>query len=117
LECYDLASVVPKSTASFYDDVHFNEEGARVVAAHLVDYLLSEPPFAQTSESAMTMRHLVPVHGYGSLCLAGVGGLLVYLPFLWTCGFDAGERKQLQGQLAGFLMRPSGVNAVPDRSL
>jgi len=46
LECYDLASVVPKEIANFYDDYHFNEEGARIVAANLSRYILSTPPFS-----------------------------------------------------------------------
>lgn len=47
LECYDLASVVPKDTSAFYDDCHFNEGGARIVANRLTDYLLSRPPFSE----------------------------------------------------------------------
>jgi lysophospholipase L1-like esterase len=47
LECYDLASHVPQDSSSFYDDVHFNESGARVVAEDLKRYLLSRPPFAK----------------------------------------------------------------------
>jgi lysophospholipase L1-like esterase len=48
LECFDLASRVPKETSAFYDDVHFNEAGARLVAQSLKQYLLSRPPFATT---------------------------------------------------------------------
>ena len=44
LECYDLAREIPKDTSAFYDDVHFNEAGARMVAQHLAQYLLSMPP-------------------------------------------------------------------------
>jgi lysophospholipase L1-like esterase len=44
LECFDLASVVPRDTSAFYDDAHFNEQGARIVAAELARYLLSKPP-------------------------------------------------------------------------
>jgi len=40
LECYDLASSVPKDTSAFYDDVHSNEGGAQIVAQLLTDYLL-----------------------------------------------------------------------------
>jgi hypothetical protein len=47
LECYDLASHVPKDTSSFYDGVNFNEAGARLVAHELQRYLLSEVPFAK----------------------------------------------------------------------
>ena len=45
LECYDLAADVPKDTNAFYDDVHFNESGARIIAAAISDYLLQQPPF------------------------------------------------------------------------
>jgi len=45
LECYDLASVIPKDTSAFYDDVHFNIGGARRVAEFLAAHLLASPPF------------------------------------------------------------------------
>jgi hypothetical protein len=45
LECYDLASVIPKDTSALYDDCHFNVGGARMVAQFLADRLLSIPPF------------------------------------------------------------------------
>lgn len=51
LECYDLASRVPKDSVAFFDDVHFTESGARIVARLVVDYLLSTPPFAEASKS------------------------------------------------------------------
>ena len=38
VECVDLASMLAKDTTVFYDDVHFNESGARKVAAVLADY-------------------------------------------------------------------------------
>ncbi len=44
MECYDLAGHVPKDTSAFYDDVHFNESGARMVAENLRQYLLAMPP-------------------------------------------------------------------------
>jgi len=47
LECYDLAAAIPKDTSAFYDDVHFNIGGARMVAQFLADRLLSAPPFRQ----------------------------------------------------------------------
>lgn len=38
--CIDLAPRIPKDTRAFYDDVHFNERGARAVADALFDELL-----------------------------------------------------------------------------
>lgn len=46
LECFDLASAVPKESSTFFDDFHFTEKGACIVAWVLVDYLHSTPPFA-----------------------------------------------------------------------
>ncbi len=37
----DLAAAMPAGTASFYDDVHFNTEGARRVANVLTDELIA----------------------------------------------------------------------------
>jgi hypothetical protein len=45
LECYDLASSVPRDTSAFCDDFHFNVGGARIVAQFLAARLLSAPPF------------------------------------------------------------------------
>lgn len=45
LECYDLASSMPRDTSVFYDDFHFTKAGARMVARLLSDYLLSTPTF------------------------------------------------------------------------
>jgi hypothetical protein len=39
LSCFDLAAVLPSDTTIFYDDVHFNEQGARAVAAALTPLL------------------------------------------------------------------------------
>lgn len=44
VECVDLASMLEKDTTVFYDDVHFNESGARKVAAVLADYLRTRSP-------------------------------------------------------------------------
>ena len=41
LDCVDLAAQLPKDTTVFYDDCHFNEEGARRVAKLLADHLRS----------------------------------------------------------------------------
>jgi lysophospholipase L1-like esterase len=47
LECFDLAPLLPKDTSAFYDDFHFNEGGAKMVADRMADYLLAAPPFGQ----------------------------------------------------------------------
>lgn len=49
LECLDLAPLVPKNTSAFMDDVHLNENGARIVAEILARYLVSTAPFSSTS--------------------------------------------------------------------
>lgn len=48
----DLTPVQQKDTSALYDDVHFNENGARIVAQALVRYLLSTAPFSSTAERA-----------------------------------------------------------------
>jgi lysophospholipase L1-like esterase len=48
LECLDLAALVEKDTTVFYDDVHFNESGARKVAEALSKYLIERAPFRET---------------------------------------------------------------------
>ena len=45
VECIDLSSMA-KDTTVFYDDVHFNDSGARAVARVLASYILDLPPFA-----------------------------------------------------------------------
>jgi len=45
LECFDIAARIPKSTASFFDEEHFNESGARAMAQNLTEYVLARPPF------------------------------------------------------------------------
>jgi hypothetical protein len=40
LECYDLASAIPKDTSAFFDDCHFNVSGSRAVARFIADQLL-----------------------------------------------------------------------------
>lgn len=47
-EVYDLAAAAPKDTTIFYDDCHFTEHGARVVAGLLADWVAGRPPFAAT---------------------------------------------------------------------
>ena len=50
VEVYDLAAAVPKDTSIFYDDCHFNENGSRVVARLLVDWLAQRPPFEASQQ-------------------------------------------------------------------
>jgi len=52
LECYDLASQIPKDTSAFVDDAHLNEAGARLVAQNLKQYLLSHSPFSTQAKSS-----------------------------------------------------------------
>jgi lysophospholipase L1-like esterase len=49
LECFDLAARIPKTTAAFFDEMHFNEAGSRLVARNLNEYLLSRPPFGSAA--------------------------------------------------------------------
>lgn len=49
VEYIDLASRVPQTTQVFYDDCHFTEFGAGLVADIVVDYLDSMPPFQNDS--------------------------------------------------------------------
>jgi len=37
---YDLARLMPKSTEFFYDDVHFNTNGARVAGTQIAAVIL-----------------------------------------------------------------------------
>ena len=43
-ECVDLAPLVPKDSTAFYDDCHFNEGGARLVAEALAGYMKATTP-------------------------------------------------------------------------
>ena len=45
LECYDLASFIPKDTSALNDDCHFNIGGARMTAQFLAARLPCSPPF------------------------------------------------------------------------
>ena len=45
VEYIDLAELLPRNTQTFYDDVHFNENGSRMVADQLLKYLSSKEPF------------------------------------------------------------------------
>jgi lysophospholipase L1-like esterase len=45
VECLDLATMIPRDTLHFYDDVHYTELGAKRVGEAIVDYLRARPPF------------------------------------------------------------------------
>lgn len=45
LECIDLDRYVPRTLESFYDDVHFNESGSRLVAEIVAQHLERMPQF------------------------------------------------------------------------
>lgn len=47
LQCIDLAAALPRDLSVYYDDVHFNESGARQVAEVLAQALLGRPPFVR----------------------------------------------------------------------
>lgn len=48
IECIDLASMLEADTTVFYDDVHFNESGARKVAEALSRYMIERSPFRES---------------------------------------------------------------------
>ncbi|MBI1791511.1 MAG: SGNH/GDSL hydrolase family protein [Acidobacteria bacterium] len=43
MESLDLAASIPKDTSAFFDDCHFNENGARMVALAIAQYLAGKP--------------------------------------------------------------------------
>lgn len=45
-ECIDVAAILPKELAVFWDDAHFTEEGARRLAEIVAGYLLAHEPLA-----------------------------------------------------------------------
>ena len=44
IECVDAASVLPRDTLTFYDDIHFTEAGSRALASLLTSYFRSRAP-------------------------------------------------------------------------
>jgi len=44
VECIDLARAQPKDTTVFYDDCHFNENGARKVATEICEFFVTSAP-------------------------------------------------------------------------
>jgi hypothetical protein len=51
VESLDLAAMLPRTREAFYDDCHFNENGARQLAELVAAYLASRPPWAGTRRS------------------------------------------------------------------
>jgi lysophospholipase L1-like esterase len=49
LACVDAAHVVPHDTTAMYDDVHFNEQGARLLARELAAHFRQHAPFLRRS--------------------------------------------------------------------
>jgi len=48
IECIDLAARIGGDPSLFYDDAHFNEQGARAVADILAQHMLARPPYRPT---------------------------------------------------------------------
>ncbi len=44
IECIDLAAILPKDTTVFYDDCHFNENGARLLADAVARHFMATAP-------------------------------------------------------------------------
>lgn len=53
VECIDLAARVPRDAVHFWDDAHFSEAGAGVVAEVVVRHLLATRPLAGMRRSAV----------------------------------------------------------------
>jgi lysophospholipase L1-like esterase len=66
---YDLARSIPKSSAFFYDDVHFNVKGARVAGGELASVILSNNLIARNVSSSRNAR--VSVLKKGAEAVAG----------------------------------------------
>ena len=50
VEYIDLANIVPKDATVFYDDLHYNENGSRMVADAVFQYLSQREPFVESGE-------------------------------------------------------------------
>jgi hypothetical protein len=50
IDCIDLDPVLPKNTAAFYDDAHFNDQGSVMVADAIFQFLKQKAPFASSGE-------------------------------------------------------------------
>jgi len=53
VECIDLALILANDTSIFYDDCHFNERGAELVADHLSRHFLSRDPLTARERHAV----------------------------------------------------------------
>lgn len=47
VECFDLVTLLANDVTVFYDDCHFNEHGAELVAGYLAQYMLTREPFVE----------------------------------------------------------------------
>ena len=63
VECFDLASMLEKDTTVFFDDVHFNESGARKVAATLRGVFVDGCSFRWQ----ITLRRHRSMHGFSKV--------------------------------------------------
>jgi len=52
LECYDLAAAIPKNESAFFDDCHFNENGARLAAKFIETQLIKGSPLGDAGTKA-----------------------------------------------------------------
>jgi lysophospholipase L1-like esterase len=66
VEYIDLASSVPQTAQVFYDDCHFTEFGAELVADIVVDYLDGDPPFqnegTECKDESFSLSQSLPRH-------------------------------------------------------
>ena len=49
IDCIDLASAVPRTSEIFYDDAHYTEKGAELVARLIGEHFRSRQPFVGTA--------------------------------------------------------------------
>jgi len=56
MSCFDLAAAIPHSAEMFYDDCHFNENGARKVAEFMTQSLAKLPPFASAAAAYLRLE-------------------------------------------------------------
>ena len=61
VELIDLARILPQDATVFYDDVHFNENGARQVADAVADYLRRQPSAPEGSNPPERARSGQPM--------------------------------------------------------